>query len=207
MIKRTIPQNILNIIIFSFWCVMSIPCKSATINPTRNNSQHTGYHHNPSFFMGLNDDGYILEGGYAYIFNNYLIAGCNLGFAMGFGTSDSQYNGPDNQISSINVHSNDVRLKIIPNIKFQTPSLYKIEDNNMDFYLFGTPGLIISPGSSRSKHANLLNLSFRTGIECRHLRWLFNIAYDVTDFSLYSGTSVKHKKVNQGVIVGIGALL
>lgn len=164
-------------------------------------------HHIPKFVFELNDEGYILEGAYSYYINDYIAIGGNLGFSMGYGSEKTEFNGPGGQISSVNSHSDDVRFRFTPNIKFVTPRIYRWEEHDLDFSIYVNPGVIISPGMNKSHNANIFNLNIQSGLEIKYLNWIFDIAYDISNFSIYSGTSIKHKKLNQGMVLGIGVIL
>lgn len=142
---------------------------------------------------GLNTDGWAIEGGVAYFPIQYLGLKLDIGVAgeikeMGdwhFGDDDDDYyyDEPDDYTD---------RFKFRVAMALRSPRLFSWKSQNLDFYLFAAPGLVLSPGASGSKRAKTSCLDLKCGINMQIDRAVMSLGYGVSDFSLYSGWPVSH---------------
>ena len=85
-----------------------------------------------------------------------------------------------------------MRLKFMPTLVLRSPRIIYWRQQDAGFYLFAEPGLVLSPGSSGSRHAENFNWDFKCGVNMQIDRFIIYAGYGITDFCLYSGAPYSH---------------
>lgn len=144
-------------------------------------------HWETDFRAGLNTDGFQVDFGIMYFPIHYI------GLKLQLGTNgEIEELGDWGKDELETHHSYASRFKFTPAIVLRTPRLIHWKSQDAGIYIFAEPGIILSPGSRGSKHAEYFNWDFKIGINLQVDRFIFTIGYGVSNYSLYSGSPINH---------------
>lgn len=79
------------------------------------------------------------------------------------------------------------RFKFNPALVLRTPRIINWKSRDAGFYLFGEPGIVLSPGANGSHNAEYFRWDVKAGVNVQIDRVVFTIGYGISNFSLYSG--------------------
>lgn len=147
-------------------------------------------HWEANFCAGLNTDGYLFDFGAAYFANRFIGIKANVGCSGEIGNL-AEFLSYDDGLFGYDYDydpDNAVNLKFMPSLVLRSPCLFDWKSQDAGFYLFAEPGMIFSTGTAGSHKARHVNWDLRAGINLQLDRVVLFAGYDVSDFSLYSGT-------------------
>ncbi|MDE6086164.1 MAG: hypothetical protein K2G40_07190 [Muribaculaceae bacterium] len=147
--------------------------------------------------FGFNRDGYSTELRLIYFKTQYL------GLKLGLGVAGEIWELEDWLDDDLNLdygygygyerdYDYAIRFVFNPAIVLRTPRLIHWKQQDAGFFLFGEPGLIMSPGASGSRRAKWFRWNGKAGINMQISQFILTAGYELTNFSLYSGSPESH---------------
>lgn len=85
-----------------------------------------------------------------------------------------------------------IRFLFKPSLLLRTPRLFSISSQDLDFHLFASPGIIMSPHASGAKNSGWLYWTGAVGVTAIADRFTISLGYSYSDFSLLDGNPRTH---------------
>lgn len=79
------------------------------------------------------------------------------------------------------------RIKFGLALVLRSPRIFYWKRQDTGFYLFGEPGMMLSPGLPDSRRPRWICADMKAGINAQMGRIVFTLGYGISNFSLYSG--------------------
>lgn len=161
-----------------------------------------------NFQGGLNTRGWEFSGGAHWFPFRYIGIGASLGI--------------DSEIKEFSDWGREdyyeydycARFIFKPSLLFRTPSLLHVKSQDMDFHLFASPGMIMSPPARGARNSDWLYWNVATGITAIIDRLTFSIGYSCSNYNLLDGNPYTHhsydiytkntKSYTHSVFIGFG---
>lgn len=141
---------------------------------------------------GLNTDGYEFEARISYLPVQFVGFRFSLGFAGEIGELadwildntwyDDYYHYDDYRYDEYNS-----RIKFGLALVLRSPCIFYWKRQDVGFYLFGEPGMVLSPGLPDSHRPRWICADMKAGINAQLGRVIVTLGYGISNFSLYSG--------------------
>ncbi len=144
-------------------------------------------HWEGGFNIGLNNDGYEMDFRGLYFPVQYFGLKIGVGFA---GEMQSLADLMDDDWESGDFYT--TRFKFNPAIVLRTPRLVYWRQQDGGFYVFAEPGIMLAPNAVGRKNSTVFSWDLKTGINFQIDRYIFTLGYGISNFSLYSGTSISY---------------
>ena len=140
--------------------------------------------------FGVSDNDYEIDFGIAYFPIPYVGLRVEIGLPMelnsmpdfiidSWGSYDDYYYYNDNNYTA--------RFTFSPSVVVRTPRLFSLESAGIDFHLFASPGITLSPGASGSYKSRWFYWRGEAGIEAAFDRFSIALSYKQSNFYLYDG--------------------
>lgn len=144
--------------------------------------------------LGLNKDGYHGEMHLTYFKSQYLGLKVGLGFAGEIWELEDWLGDDVSDYGYVYDRDYDYAIRFIfnPAIVLRSPRIINWRQQEAGIYLFAEPGLIMSPGASGSRNAKWLRWDAKGGVNLQIDCFIFTLGYNLTNFSLYSGSPQNH---------------
>lgn len=113
------------------------------------------------FNIGLNNDGYEMDFRGLYFPVQYFGLKIGVGFA---GEIQELADWLDDEID-VDISDYATRFKFNPALVLRTPRLVYWKNQDGGFYLFAEPGVVLSPGASGSRNAEVFQPIFRVSLQ------------------------------------------
>lgn len=149
--------------------------------------------------FGISDNDYEIDSGIAYFPIPYVGLRVEIGLPMelsslpdyiinSWGSYDDYYYYNDNSYTA--------RFTFSPSVVVRTPRLFTLESAGIDFHLFASPGITLSPGASGSYRSRWFYWRGEAGIEAAFDRFSIALSYKQSNFYLFDGFQSSYSDVS-----------
>lgn len=161
-------------------------CLPHTIKENSNKQDEDNYKWEMNLQGGLNTGGWEFFGGVHWFPIRYLGIGASLGIDSEIKEFSDWGRGDYDEYDYC------ARFIFKPSLLLRTPSLLHLKSQDMDFHLFASPGIIMSPPAKGARNSGWLYWSGATGVTAIVDRLTFSLGYSCSNYNILDGSPYTH---------------